>query len=87
MTDDTVTVWVSKYALTEGVYQDVGVERSYSFTGKKWHVYGKPGRDWHRTEAEAIADAEERRTKKIASLGKQIAKLRALKFEPTAGET
>ena len=36
---------------------------------------------WHTTKAEAIADAESLRKKKIASLEKQLAKLRAMTFD------
>jgi hypothetical protein len=36
--------------------------------------------DWHTTPEAAIARAEEMRTKKIASLKKQIAKLEAMTF-------
>ena len=38
------------------------------------------GNDWHRTEADAVARAEQMRVKKIASLEKQIAKLKKLSF-------
>jgi hypothetical protein len=36
--------------------------------------------DWHRTEANAIARAEEIRGNKLASLNRQIKKIEALKF-------
>ena len=81
-------VWVSKYALTAGVIAaDVRVdEDGYAvFSGDKIFGYTVLSRSqWHRTEAEAIARAEEMRVKKIASLEKQIAKLRAMKFEPSS---
>lgn len=37
-------------------------------------------KEWHDTQAEAIAFAEEMRIKKIASLKKQIAKLEKINF-------
>lgn len=37
---------------------------------------------WHTTRDKAIADAEALREKKIASLEKQLAKLRAMTFDP-----
>ena len=40
-----------------------------------------PPRRWHTTKAEAIADAEALREKKIANLEKQLAKLRAMTFD------
>ena len=39
------------------------------------------GRDVHETREAALAAAESMRTKKIASLKKQVAKLEALRFE------
>lgn len=41
---------------------------------------GIPPSRWHATKAEAIADAEALRNNKIASLEKQLAKLRAMTF-------
>lgn len=88
---DTAKVWMSKFALTIGV-KSVNVridDNGYAvFGGDKTFGYTVLSRSqWHRTEAEAIARAEQMRTAKIARLEKQIAKLRALKFEPTGGES
>ena len=44
---------------------------------RDWHIH-KPY--WHTTPEAAIASAEEMRTKKLASLKKQIAKLEAITF-------
>jgi hypothetical protein len=87
----TFKVWITKYALTQGIHE-VGVRECLdvrpdgdmverdppsSFGGICYH--GK-GRDWHETKEGAIACADEMRRKKIASLKKQIAKLEKINF-------
>lgn len=81
---ERITIWVSKYALTDGIIKSDNVEveddivwgpiPNCYFSRRMRHP------DWHRTEAAAIARAEEMRAFKIASLEKQIAKLRAITF-------
>ena len=77
------TAWVTKYALTCGIKQ-MEVEDWHDarpgmvLNTKTITTYHVP--DWHRTEAEAKARAEEMRAAKIASLRKQIAKLEAMEF-------
>ncbi len=76
-------VWITKYALTQGVREASGsiYYRSSNYLkadGFPWLIT-KP--DWHATKKEAIARAEEMRQKKILSLKKQIAKLEKLRFE------
>lgn len=44
-----------------------------------WHA-GAEGRQWHRTREAAVARALEMREAKIASLERQIAKLRKMEF-------
>ncbi len=77
-------VWVTKYALTSGVFSvDAEINddmATYSRSGGTWsmeHAHGE-GRDWHRTEASAKARVETIRQRKIDSLKKQIAKLEAM---------
>ncbi len=83
-------VWVTKYAMSgKGVipFNDVKMVSSSAKTVVTtnngdtemgvWHIHGD---DWHTTPEAAIARAEEMRTKKIASLKKQIAKLEAMTF-------
>lgn len=77
-------VWITKYALTRGVFEMEVESQSEDGTA----VYGKSlndcyhgeGREWHRTKVSAIKKAEEMRQKKIESLKKQIKKLEQLKF-------
>lgn len=79
------TFWISKYALTGGIekIEPEGEPQDgllvYRERGWSRYVHGE-GRDWHRTEAGAIARAEVMRKAKIASLQKQIAKLEKLSF-------
>ena len=82
-------VWVTKYATSgEGVIpckeaKGTGFDDMIVVPAKEaqlnfnWHIH-KP--DWHTTPEAAIARAEEMRTKKIASLKKQIANLEAMTF-------
>lgn len=77
-------VWITKYALTSGIEELHGGQHWSSATrfvtkrhGWDW-VFKRP--DWHTTKEEAIARAEEMRTKKIANLKEQISKLEKLKF-------
>jgi hypothetical protein len=77
-----ITVWVTKYALSQGIIKmevenisddmvvEVGAFRTY---------YHKP--HWHETEEEAVAHAEKMRKKKVASLQKKIGELTNLVFK------
>lgn len=82
-------VWVTKYAMSGKGVIPCKEARGTDYDGVivvpakeaqrtcDWHIH-KP--DWHTTPEAAIARAEEMRTKKIASLKKQIAKLEAMTF-------
>lgn len=79
--------YITKYALTEGITSvEVtlghfpGVVRE---VGKARLASAYTGNDWHRTREAAISRAEEMRVRKIASLERQTAKLKALDFEGT----
>ena len=80
--DEKITAWVTKYALTLGIKKVDGIIPHAISSGML--CYGDRetahGNDWHRTEDEAIAKAEQMRVKKIAALEKQIAKLKKLSF-------
>lgn len=81
------TVWITKYALTSGIQErrllEVCSERMITVVPPPGEYgcifFHKP--DWHDTKAEAVAQAEKMRVKKLASLEKQIAQLTALRFE------
>lgn len=86
-----IKAWIAKYALTQGIFvvtaevcTDIN-EDMISQTEPKPQfgavTYHGKGREWHETQAGAVAYAGEMRRKKIASLKKQIAKLEAMRFE------
>lgn len=74
-------IWISQYALSEGVIETEGEPRQISLVllNSGRYVYGE-GRNWHRTREDAVARAEEMRKKKIYSLRKQLERLEALCF-------
>jgi len=83
-------VWISKYALTQGIFEkdaeDCENSRGelkgmikYHENGFTVHFHGE-GNEWHRTKEEAIKKAEEMRLKKIESHKKAIIKLEKMKF-------
>lgn len=80
-------VYVTKYALSK----DCGVllRKVRILSGRDVAVASlgrwlEPGRDVHATWPEALAAAEQMRTKKIAALRRQIERLEKLEFkEPT----
>lgn len=82
---ERITIWVTKYALTKGIQKHDDCRIS-DYTPKMAYRAGTNSmiyyhdNEWHRTEAEAIARAEEMRLAKVASLEKQIAKLLAMTF-------
>ena len=80
-------VYDTSYALTSGIEirkLDEPVRLDFPKEMVRYRrpyaVYIIPSR-WHTTKAEAIADAEALREKKIANLEKQLAKLRAMTFD------
>lgn len=82
-TDTKASMWVSKYALTNGkVTLEVGrvsaSQPEYFTVG--WHGFHKIDRDAHATTEAALAAAEAMRVKKIASLKKKIAQLEKMVF-------
>ena len=87
MTERTqFTAYVTKYALTAGV-QEILVEDCFDTSPTMVkdlregaiHNYYHNG-DWHRSRDEAVKRAEKMRAKKLASLQKQIDRIRKLVF-------
>jgi len=81
---DTITVWITKYALTMGIYKVQGeVDEKYPdmliVSGKVRDIYHNG--HWHRTPEMAIAKAQKMRNAKIKSLRKMLDKLEAMTFE------
>lgn len=76
------TIYVTKYALSDGVFKAEAEISGKSATwkdaeGHRWFMYGK---DFWLTREEALADCERRRTNKLASIEKQKVKLQKLQF-------
>lgn len=87
MTKQPETVFITKYALSGGIFErevddfsggDVLVKSAHGINGVTFY-FGE-GREWHRTREGAIKRAEEMRVKKIASLREQITKLEKMEF-------
>lgn len=81
------TVWISRYALTEGIFELYEYEIRGDFVywtneNSRGHSYipGK-NRHWHGTKDEALTRAELMRLRKIKSLEKQILKLKDMSFK------
>lgn len=88
---NVITVWITKYVFSEGILErEVEVcdsdlwpkgmvkevnRRNPNLIAQYFH-----GKDWHTTREKAVARAEEMRKKKIASLEKQLAKLKKMMF-------
>ena len=77
------TVWITKYALTQGIYETRAYSGSISYgvnvSESGYDVY-EP-KHFTVTLAAARARAEEIRQAKIASLEKQLAKLRSMTIQ------
>lgn len=79
-----MTYYITKYALTKGIgeYPDGFLKEKeglLSNARENLFFHGE-GRVWHRTLESAVAQAEEMRAAKIASLEKAIKKMKALEF-------
>ena len=76
-------VWITQYALTQGIFEkDVEWREGSSTVARSapyLTIYRKP--DWHLTKAEAVGQAEAMREKKVASLIRSIERLKALTFQ------
>jgi len=80
----TFTVWISKYALTKGVFA-ITAEDCFDTSGKMVRDMNNNylyyhGKDWHKTRKAAVKRAKEMKAKKIASLKKSIERIRKLEF-------
>jgi len=80
-------VWISKYALTQGIFEfegETGKEDRDFINHRDKHLtssyYGE-NKEWHFKKEDAIKKAEVMRLKKIDSLKKQLFKLENMKFD------
>lgn len=79
-------VWITKYALTDGIICVEGKEMFGGIWTKDENVclggnHFFERTEYHETKESAIEKAEEMRQKKIESLKKQIKKLEEMRFE------
>ena len=79
-------VWLTKYALTTGIEcrddmkeKDGCVSNGMAYSTSR-HYRFATGKDWYKTEKEAIDRAESMRKKKIDSHKKAISKLETITF-------
>lgn len=84
------TFFITKYFPTRNIMEVEIDPKSIMIWDYAIRTFSKPdngwtsfqiGRDAFETEAEALADAEKRKAKKIASLERQLAKVRNAKVE------
>lgn len=82
---DEFIAYITKYALTQGIYakpvRDCG-DGMVATTLDGYVGYFHKG-EWHRSQAAAIARAEDMRVAAVKAAEKKIAKLKALKFKVT----
>ena len=78
-------VWITKYALTDGIIEAEGEPYGLEWVSASWDSGYRCGDfeqgEWFDTKERAIKKAEEMRQKKIASLKNQIEKLERMRFE------
>lgn len=78
MKNETTTVWITKYALTKGIFTAWAIiDDNMIKVGRHEYYHGN---DWHTDEKSAWERAEQMRHKKIHSLKKQIARLETLQI-------
>lgn len=81
---DKQTVWITKYAITRGIYEmEISSisDDGNTVHGKAWNdTFRGEGKNWCRTREEAVKRADAMRLKRIEDLKKQIAKLEKMKF-------
>lgn len=77
------TAWISKYALTEGIYPKL-IEDCFDIDPNFVHDVDGHGTyhkgQWHRTREEAVAKAKEMQARKLISIDKQRSRIAALTF-------
>ena len=86
-TQKKIRVWITKYALTQGVYEsevelcgDVDPSGNMVKGSSVFDIYRGRGREWHDTKDGAVAYADRMRRKKIELLKGHISRLEAMRF-------
>ncbi len=81
--EEITTVFITKYALTKGIYElEVTINGNIASGVKNQYldVFTQKGKDWFENYNDACIYAEKLKNKKIKSLEKQIEKLKNMKF-------
>lgn len=81
MSKPAITAFQTTYVLSSGKIEEIAVDRDDGkYALRVGNHYGalKWGRDIFRDRADAVNDANQRRTKKVLSLSKQIVRLKEL---------
>jgi len=89
MKKQTESVFITKYALTEGIRQvdveccEQNTDMKVCRSNGKWNTeyFHNEGRDWHKTFEGAKQKAEQMKENKIKSLKKSIDRINALSFD------
>ena len=88
MKNEIMKVWVTKYALTAGIFTKEAEifnddTKLCCIRGDNEYTYDQyfRGKDWHLLEKNVKIRFEEMKRKKIMSLEKQLKKIKALQFE------
>lgn len=90
MTQEKITVWVTRYWFTKGImkYENAVLtapDRVAVLIRNYWNNYFH-GNEWHRTEAEARAHVEVLRQRKIESMEKRLERLRTEEIKVIEGK-
>jgi hypothetical protein len=79
-----VRVWITKYALTIGIYEIEARETSspgmVGDANDPLSMFHGEGKEWHKSKEDAIQRAEIMKNKKIESLEKQLEKIKNIIF-------
>lgn len=80
---EQIKIWVTKYALTDGIFEVMAKVSDgmacYKREGSTYSEYVH-GKGFHLDLKSAISEAEEMRIRKLKSLEKSMKKMSALKF-------
>jgi len=86
MSGKTFTAWISKYALTQGIFEATaemggfdGMIHVRQDRGSDSFFHGE-GKEWHRTREGAVRRANEMRLKQILTMEAKLLKLRSMTF-------
>ncbi len=80
--EQVVDRWISKYALTQGIYPIAGTISSQGYFRVRSNSYYSiiPPRHYHESREEAVVVAEKMREKRLLALKRQISRLEAITF-------